>query len=378
MAQRLRDARPTRAAKADAAKPRVIGPFSIIADKLIILAAVAAGGALIYLVYGLVSGHITSFPHPPGSQRSLLSEPAQAVLTRWVQTATRILAWGTVLALVLALLRYYDSSSTIALSAAVGGVFYVGLPVLVTGVLGHQYRPANELTDAIIIGTQAAGKLILILAAVRGAIHFLVVAVRRPRRAPVRRGASPAGARAPRPQSLLRQCWELARCQASGSACPALRRRRSCWKIGSGCLCDLRLAEKLSQGAEAWTHEEVSAVRYRAATGRRPCRTCPIYEEHQEYKYRLFQWSAYPVTALAIWVTLPLLHVGYDGSLKFLERMMAVLAFTPSRASSAPTDGVQSIVLASNVEWVFIGCLGLLLVTYVLHGIDRAVFKWGW
>ena len=44
----------------------------------------------------------------------------------------------------------------------------------------------------------------------------------------------------------------------------------------------------------------------------------------------------------------------------------------------APADGVQSIVLTSNVEWVFIGCLGLLLVTYVLHGIYRAVFKWGW
>jgi hypothetical protein len=378
MAQRLRHARPARPAKSDSATPRVIGPLSIIADKLIILSAIAAGGAFIYLIYGLLGGHISSFPHPPGSEKTLLSESAQAALTRWVQTATRVISWGALLAMALALVRYYDSSSTIALAAAIGGVLYVGLPTLVTGVVSHQYRPANDLTDAIIAGTQAAGKVLLILAAIRGAIHFVAVAVRRPRRAPVRRGAAATGARTARPRSLLRQCWELARCQAGGGACPALRQRRSCWKIGSGCLCDLKLAERLAQGVDAWTHEEVTAVRYRASTGHRPCRSCPIYEEHQEYKYGLFQWAAYPATAAAIWISLPLLHVGYDRSLQFLDRMMAVLAFTPSRAASAPSGGVQSMVLTSNVEWVFIGCLGLLLVSYVLHGIERAVFRWGW
>jgi len=168
-------------------------------------------------------------------------------------------------------------------------------------------------------------------------------------------------------------------CRGHGSGCPSLRQRRSCWKRGSGCLCDLNLAEKLAIGAEAWADEEVTAIRYRASPQGTRCLRCPIYEEHQEYKFRFLQWLAYPATVAGMFVSLPALHVGYERSLEFIDRVVAGLIFTPGHLRPAlDTGGVESMVLSSNVEWVFMGCLGLLAVSYVLQGLEHAIFRWGW
>ena len=378
MAKRVSGTQRSRTPKSGAAKPRVIGPFSILAEKLVILAAIAGGGALIYLIYGLLSGHIISFPNPPGG-KTPLTEPAQAALIAWVGTATKVLSWAAVVGTVLALARYYDSSGTIALGGAIGAFLYFGVPALIAMLLQQQFGSANQLTDLIILGTRAGGKVILIVAAARGAVQVLLSVTRRPRRARIARVPGQAAAQSVRPRTLLRQCWELAGCRSSGGACPALRQRRSCWKRGSGCLCDLKLAEALAQGTEAWAHEEVTAVRYRAAQARRPCKVCPIYEEHQDYKFRILQWLAYPATAGLVFASFPVLHVGYEQGLKFMDHVVAALTFMPLRLQQAPVPGgVQSVVLSSDVEWVFFGCLGLLAVSYVLQGIERAIFKWGW
>jgi hypothetical protein len=85
------------------------------------------------------------------------------------------------------------------------------------------------------------------------------------------------------------------------------------------------------------------------------------------------------MTAAVILVTLPVLRIGYDRGLAFMDKVVAALAFMPSRGlTGANPGGVQSMVLTSNVEWIFLGCLGLLLLSYVLQGIERAVFRWGW
>lgn len=377
MAQRVRSSPPRRAKKSGPSKTRAIGPLSLIAEKLVIVAAVLGTVALLYLLYGLIAGHITSFPRPPGSERLMLPESAQADLIRWVGTVMKILGWAALLGVVLALARYYDSPSTIWFTGAIGGFLYLGLPALVGIILQQQYRPTNELTGIVVSGAQATGKIILILAAARGAVHVFLAATHRARRVPIARGR--VGAASTKPRTLLRQCWELAHCRSGGSICPSLRERRSCWRRGSGCLCDIALAEKLATGVEAWAHEEVIAIRYRAGQVRRPCRKCPIYEEHQNYKFRIFQWLAYPGTAAVIFAGLPVLHIAYKYTVEFMDRVVAALKFMPTHGYMPATPGgVQSVVLGSNVEWVFLGCLGLLLVSYFLQGIERAIFKWGW
>jgi len=379
MAQRVSSGRRSRPPRGGAARTRVIGPLSSLADKCVILAAIAGGAALLYLGYGLLSGHITSFPHLSGSDKAMLPEPARATLISWVEVATRILSWAAVVGTLLALARYYDSSAAIGAAGAVGAFLYLGLPALVAIVLQQQYRQANQLTDIVIMGAQAGGKVLLVVAAARGAIQVFWSATRRPKRARMPRAVAPAPGQTMRPRSLLRPCWELARCRSAGSVCPALRQRRSCWKRGSGCMCDFKLAEALAEGAQAWAHEETAAVRYRAGQVRRPCQACPLYEEHQDYKFRVLAWLAYPATAGAIFLSAPLLHAGYERGLALMERAVAALTFMPMRGPQAVTpSGVQSVVLGSNVEWVFIGCLGLLAVTYVLQAIEHVIYKWGW
>ena len=383
MAKRVSSARPRRPLKdgptrGGPARTRVIGPFSILAEKLLIAVAIVGGGALIYLVYGLVTGHITSFPPAAAGAGSAMSKAQRAELLSWIVLATKILSWAAVVGTLLALARYYDSTTTIGATGAVGAFLYFGMPALIATVLQAQYRQANQLTDIMILGAQAGGKVILIVAAVRGAVQVFWSAARRPWRARKRHSPAHVSARMMQRRSVLRACWELARCRSTGSACPAMRERRSCWRRGAGCMCDLHLAESLAQGAEAWAHEETVALHYRAGQVRRPCPTCPIYEEHQDHKFRLFAWLAYPATVGLIAVSLPLLRLGYERGLAHLDRMVAALTFMPLRDQALTPGGVQSMVLSSNVEWVFIGCFGLLLLSYVLQGIEHTVYKWGW
>ncbi|HUT74838.1 MAG TPA: hypothetical protein VM221_08390 [Armatimonadota bacterium] len=347
----------------------------IIAEKALIAAVIASAAALAYLIYGVASHHITAFPKIPNSQQSL-SFAAQAALARWVSTAAKVLAWGAFFAVMFALVRYHESSSATLAAGAVGGCLYVGLPALVGAALQMDYRSANLLTDTIVLAAQASGKPVLAVAASWGAVQVFLAATRWPQRARV-----PGGSRAVtvRPRSLIPACWDLVRCRSAGNVCPRLRERRSCWKAGSGCLCDLSLAEKMAQGAEAWAHEEALAVRQSGARGRARCRTCPIYEEHQERKFRILQWLAYPATVGVMFAARIPLHQAYVRSLQFLHQAVATLKFMPDATNPAmDAGGVQSMVLSTNVEWVFLGCLCLLGISYVLQSVEHVIFKWGW
>lgn len=379
MAQRVRGITPTRPPRAKRGRPQphVVGPFSILADKLIIAAAVCAGGALAYLIYGLASGRIGAFPQFPGMNAEM-SDAAQAAFTLWVATATKILVWGALVGALLALARYYESLAAIVAVGVIGGFLYIGLPTLVGIMLQQTYHSANALTTLIVISAQAMGKVVLIVTAARGAAHVFLAAAQRSRRRRAPHAPMAPARSSMRPRSLLRPCWDLDRCRSSTSACPRYQERRSCWKVGSGCLCDMALAEKMVPGAEAWSHEEAVATRYRAGAGRAPCRTCPIFEEHQDYKFRILAWLAYPATVAVMYLARSYLHIAYERSLDFAERTMAMLAFIPEATDVSFVGGVQSAVLSSNVEWVFMACLWLLLLSYVLQGVEHVTFRWGW
>ncbi len=375
MARRVRKVAPKRAPRKSGPKPRVIGPFSILAEKLLIAAGICFGGALVYLIYGLASGHIGAFPQPPGGGQPL-PPAAQARLTEWVTTATAVLAWGAMIAALLTVARYYESSSAILVAGAIGGFLYLGLPALIAALLQQSYHSPNALTDMMVMDGRAAGKAILTATAPWGAVYVFLRALRRPKR--VRIAVTPKGASrvVMRARSLIPRCWDLAHCRSVTGSCPRLRERRSCWKVGSGCMCDIGLAERVADGSAAWAHEEVVALRYRAGRTR-ACLTCPIYEEHQDLKFRVLQWLAYPLTAGIIFLARFPLHVGYERSLDFLDRTIAMLSFVPSTDSPA-ASGMHSMVLSSNVELVFLGCLWLLLVSYALQAIEHLIFRWGW
>jgi len=379
MAQRARGVRAGAKATPGGAVVRVVGPFGLIAEKLLIVATITSAAALIYLLYGLASAHITAFPKPPSGTTSL-SEAAQAALIQWVTTATKILAWGALIAALLALVRYYQGWGAIVAAGAIGGFLYAGLPAMIAMMLQQSYRAPNALTNVIILGAQAAGKTALVIAATRGAVQVFLSVVRRSKRVRVVRTPAGPGKVTVRAPSLLSRCWELAHCRAPSGACPRFRQGKSCWKVGSGCACDFTVAERIAQGSQAWTNEEVAAVRQRGGPGRARCRSCSIYEEHQGYKFRLLQWLVYPATVGLIFLLRTPLHVGYQRTVDFLDQAVAMLSFMPQPAANPLTGsgGVQSIVLSSNVEWVFIGCLWLLLVSYVLQAAEHVTFRWGW
>ncbi len=106
----------------------------------------------------------------------------------------------------------------------------------------------------------------------------------------------------------------------------------ACWNRRSGCYCDHDLAGRLmaSVGGNAsikmQVAEELESQQRKAqqlqerlkrqqsrskSVARKICRECPIYLEHQKFKYRAISWLAYPITALLIGLTAGAIRTGY-------------------------------------------------------------------
>lgn len=107
--------------------------------------------------------------------------------------------------------------------------------------------------------------------------------------------------------------------------------------------------------------------------GKAPCKTCPIYLEHQDHKYKTIAWLAYPVAAVAIFLAYPWIHQVYVWAVMGLEKVMSAVRILPP--SARPGD-VPDWVLQSHVEWLIILCIGLLVVSYLLQFVEYAIYEW--
>jgi len=368
--------RPAKVIRSSAPAQRKLGPISLAAEKLLIVGVVATQVAFGYLVYGLVSKHVLYFPHGAPPHEALLTATQQRYMLQHISFACQWFSVLLIFTTLMAIIRYYDNASAPWVAALVGASLYFGFPFLLGTLLQQYHLVHNQLTQVMVLAFGNAARLVLGAAVAWLVVLSTATMITRPgtrhRAVTVR---TELGAPSKRPTSVMRNCWELTHCTGNARGiCHCYRNHISCWRRGQGCFCDSTLFDRMTDGAGTWvtteTHELHTRALYLKHGGRRACAICPLYEEHQFYKYRAICWIAYPATAAILALTFPFLVRGYEVSLLRLDRFVAELSLLPSKTTSvlqqAPTGPLQ---------WFALGCLSLLLLGYILHFIEYLVFE---
>lgn len=362
------------------------------------LAVIAAILSSVYLFYGLLSQHYSRFPMDMEGQRKFTA-PEQAQLLGNFGIGLTVLAWSCWIAFLLAIGMFWEGEVATAIVGGTGVVFYVGLPLVVNAVLGHQGLPANRITEQMVAGLQSIGKVGLVLAMLRFVAHTLYVLSTRPAKtetqvpkAEVTEGVPAKPTKAKERRHLLRRCWEVAYCsERLRYNCPSYLTGASCWRRHTGCRCDpffaTRVLEPMSRAASqrmsdaerasleaAVQHlQSQDAWQSKHHAERETCGRCPIYMEHQQYKYRAVFWLAYPLAGVAMYIGWPFIHGAYQWTEKALTAIARGMKVLPdTRPELAP---FVNTVLTVDVEYIVVAAIALVIVASLLRAFEWAIFE---
>lgn len=175
------------------------------------------------------------------------------------------------------------------------------------------------------------------------------------------------------------KCWDMSFCNdRSKRFCAAWEKRKSCWRVKSGCLCDQDIIRKalierdreLGGGEPAET-ERAADTRPKIVLSSQQksarCRACTIYMEHQRQKFRI----ASPAIMLAVLVVFVALYGRIAGVLYGLlertDRFMSFLTYHEGAAASFASQGHIVTTLAMI-------CLGVVLLSFTLRVLEYLIF----
>lgn len=192
-------------------------------------------------------------------------------------------------------------------------------------------------------------------------------------------------------RSFVPKCWELSRCRPHvRMTCPNYVERFTCWKRRSGCFCDTNLANYLvsmSGKGEAQEAVDMQNMANRAANRRdvfkhkegtkrtwkeqqQFCFECPLYLEHQDYKYKNLSWISFPITICLMLAASPLFSIAYQYGINFVQEQLKSMKlgnFTPDVTG-----------LGGSFEFLLLFVLGLLLWGYIISMVETCFLRWKW
>jgi len=353
------------------------------------LTSVAALLSLTYLMFILMSG---------GLAAPIIAGSALEAVKRNVDLARQVFLWALWLAVLAASIRHHRSEATGYMMLLVGGVCWVLLPMVVMSKVPAT-SAAKDLLDlaySMVASFQTSGGAMVVVGLLRVVIGRVILVSTAPRsgaatRSPLASAMAqiseePVGGKA----SLMRKCWELHFCRGSLRVhCPRYLEQRACWKARSGCYCDSGLATRLldtvGSKAKIQVAEEMQSVQSRVRQQQRraaparaaartkrskpPCGECPIYQDHQKFKYRVLSWLAYPAAAGLIGMFITHLRDGYEYLDSYLGGVLA--------GSVAAVPYAQPLQEAQwlSAENVVIVLIGVFVAATILQLTEVVVFR---
>jgi len=373
--------------------PALAGTALYLLDRALMVAAVGVGVSVFYLLHALISGNAAAFPNTPGGEA--LSPAMREQLLHGVRVASYVFMAGLWGITVISIFRFRENDVAGCVGGLGGIICYLVLPWLVRSALMQHDANPNAASDLMLASFRATGKVLLMMTAVYFAAKMVTRIMRRPARA---KAAAPTMAesqpkdqpeqKVERRQTLLRKCWELSMCRDSlRENCPSFKLGVTCWKRGTGCQCDPILAQRLIQDLEFKLRGELpdkervarertkEQLSYRIAEhqGESFCHQCPIYNEHQFYKYNRLFWIAYPITAGLVFLLTPIIHRAYRWIDDTLASMLDSLQMLPH--SEEALRPFVTTVYNFNAEIIFLISAGLIIAAYLLDLVDYAVFR---
>ena len=362
------------------------GLFWDTADKLTVLGLQIGGAAFavvsVYLLWGIFTGSMSR-------AGALGGEDLRRILEN-IQIACNILVFSGVAMVVCGSVRFYLDEETGYVLMCAGTTLRWGMPVLVGSTIQTLTIQTASLPAYVAAQYTFVGTVSLIAAAPFLILDFWRKARGAKRRA--KRGAllvTKADDEEQLPKSRLCVfCWQMPYCRDYlRKFCQAYERRKSCWRIKSGCYCDedmiLRVMKRSTtskvEGFDqryAWLEGGGKGKQIGAAQKRQRCRECFIFTEHQKIKYRVMSPLTFPLTAALMWIYFRPLKSLLHNALQLTDKFAGRLSYLPKTHELNPlTAGWSDSATASNtVEWLFLCCLALVLVTYLLRGLEYFIF----
>jgi len=358
-------------------------------DHVVLLASVGTGLSLVYLLFVILSGTLAA---------PLIAGSALEQVTRNVEVAKGIFLWSLWLVMVAAMVRHHrsDLMSYLALLAGVG--CWAILPLVVRSrVPETSAYPLMELAHSLVSSFRISGGALMVLGFLRVVLRrvLLLASSTQAGGACVLRlqasGVEAPPARTYERPSLLARCWELHFCRESlRRHCPRFLEGASCWKKRSGCYCDQDLATRLLSGigsqarlqveeemrvirSPAWEYEEARR-RKRQQAKKTSCGNCPLYLEHQKYKYRTLSWLSYPIAAAIIGLSADHIRAGYEWVDLRLGSVLAQFQVLPHPFTDRPLEAAPWL----NAQNAVVFIVGVLVVGLILQLTEVVVFRFKW
>jgi hypothetical protein len=341
------------------------------------IGALAFAVATIYLMWGVISGAL--------SKTFALGALDTRRVMQNVQIACRVLTAGGILLVVSGAVRYYLDEETGYVLFIAGAVLRWGMPVVVGSSLQDITVAAATLPAYVASRYSLVGTVALV-----AAVPFLAVDLSRKLRGAKRRASRAAMVRVDEEEEIPKArialfCWQMPYCRDYlRKFCQAYERRKACWRIKSGCYCDeemiLRVMKRSSTSKIAGFDQRYSWAADGAqkdlsgAQKRQRCRECFIYVEHQKIKYRLLSPLSFPVTAMLMFVYLKPVKAALHGALELTDKFAGRLSYGAAPREMLGSQWGTSAATSGTVEWLFLVCLGLVVLTYILRGLEYFIF----
>jgi hypothetical protein len=326
------------------------------------------GGSLLYIIYGFASGYI---PH----LNSFLPQYQQVILHKFT-LALKLFSIGFFLLLLALLLRYTLSLEFSFLLLLTSLFLYFAIPLIFaafysTGI----YNPA---IGALIRTSQLLGEIAGVLSGLLILIDigFLLHTRIGQKEIVYEKETLPARRRAFSLSRLLMPCWETPYCREFlRDFCPSYSQKRSCWKVGGGCLCDEAIVNRLLEQTSVRGREATPSLRRmtQLMQKKRDCKHCPIYQEHQRYKYQLAA-PLVPLFVIAIfWFGRGGIHHHYLNIAKFFDNLLSNLTYLPTGVGK-----VYSTLSTPWLETIILVIFALFLIGILLHLLEYFIFSLEW
>jgi len=331
-----------------------------------------------YLLWGVVSGSLARIYNLPQAD--------QARIWANLMFACRALTISGLVLIFSAAIRYHADESTGYALLIGGAALYWGMPMLIgsSAQIGRVIGAAGLPLGYTVSQFQLVGMVALVVAAPLILVDFWykLRGVRRP----ATRGAVTIPKEGELPGSRIYLfCWQMPYCRDYlRRFCRAYEQRKSCWRMKSGCYCDedmiLRVMKRGSTSKVAGFDQRYSEVyggkskNLTAAQKRRRCRECFLYAEHQKQKYRMLSPLVFPAAVVLMWMYLRPVKTFLQVALDKADYLITSLSMHATAGQAVANPWANTPAASETVQWIFLVCLCMILITGMLRGLEYCIF----